>query len=307
MDVKAINSISLQQNFKGYSKIEKNRNHAEYPQMDRPASKKASKALKDTAMALMLLGATAGGVSSCVKVDSWAFTESWAWSLCEGCHKPDTIFQITPIKEINWAINDSIKNQFINLGAEVDGPIDGDNVLLFSGTLRDKYDNEVAKFQVDSTGCNKDQMMYVSKLNNNYNPDDPKTKWVKTIAEDVPGKGIKYTFSTSDSETKPQPWQYNHAFSVIVSNGARGNKPGVNTIYDKDGKMIWQGELTKGQQLGCFFYSTFALDEDGNPYINPETGEPELVNYNYDNCKICTREVTYKTFTQAPNPNDFEL
>ena len=79
--------------------------------------------------------------------------------------------------------------------------------------------------------------------------------------------------------------------SLIVSNGARGNKPGVNTIYDKDGNMIWQGQLTRGQKAGAFMYGTLALDENGEVYRDPETGEPELINYDFDNTKIWTRKV----------------
>lgn len=316
MDVKAVNNVSLQQSFEGKSKRKENNNNADYPQMDRPASKKASKALRDTAMGLMLLGATAGGMStamtSCVKAEAWAEAEAnaWAWGWIinnGGCNcKPDTIFQPTPIREVNWAVNDSIKNQFINIGAEVDGPVDGDNVLLVSGTFRNRYDNKITEFQIDSTECNKNQMMYVSKITDLYDPKNPKKEWVKTIAKDVPGKGIKYEFYTTNSTQKPEPWQYNQSYSVIVSNGARGGKPGVNTIYDKDGNMIWQGQLTKGQQAGAFTYGAMALDDNGQPYIDPETGKPEIIDYDYDNCKIFTREVEWTKFKQPTKPENYD-
>ncbi len=328
MDVKAVNSVSLQQSFEGKSKRKENKNNAEYPQMDSPASKKASKAMRDMAMGLMLLGAAAG-TTSCVDADAQAEAEAnaWAWGWVinnGGCNcKPDTIFQTTPIKEVNWAVNDSIKNQFINIGAEVDGPVDGDNVLLVSGKFRNRYDNKTTEFQVDSAGCNNDQMMYVSKITNLYNPKQPKIQWVKTIAEDMPGEGIRYTFTPTYSYVTEKPThktQYNpdRSFSVIVSNGARGNRPGVNTIrimkpeYDENDniiseKLIWKGELNKGQQKGTFFYSTFTLDKDGLPYIDPETGKPEVDNMDYDNCKICTREVDWGKFQQPTKIEDYDL
>lgn len=312
MDVKAINNVSLQQSFEGKTRKKENKNHAEYPQMDSPASKKASKAMRNMAMSLMLLGATTGGMTSCVDADADAEAVAgdvinnnfiWGWIINNDCCncKPDTIFQTTPIREVNWAVNDSIKNQFINIGAEVDGPTDGENVLLVSGEFRNKYDNKVTKFQVDSIGCDKRQMMYTAKVTDLYDPKNPKKEWWQVTAKDVPGRGIKYTFSTTNSKEKPEDWQYNEKYSIIVSNGARGDKPGINTIYDKDGNMIWQGQLTKGQQSGTFCHNVIALDEDGNPYIDPETGEPELIDYDYDNCKIWTREVEWKPFEQSLN------
>jgi len=335
MDVKAVNSVSLQQqNFE--AKPNRNKNNAEYPQMDSPASKQASKAITNSAIgsltftskkskaknttisglaALAILSGGMGtGMTSCVKENAWAVAgaeaNAWAWGWIinnNGCNcKPDTIFQTTPIREVNWAANDSIKNQFINIGAEVDGPVDGDNVLLVSGKFRNQYDNKITEFQVDSTECNTRQMVYVSKVTDLYDPKNPKKQWIKTIAKDVPGRGIKYEFYTTNSTEKPEPWQYNQSYSVIVSNGARGNKPGINTIYDKDGQMIWQGQLTKGQQAGAFTYGTFALDEEGNPYINPETGEPELIDYNFDNCKIFTREVEWGKFKQPTKLEDYD-
>jgi hypothetical protein len=307
MEVKAVSNVSLQQSFEGKSKRKKNKPNQSYPQMDAPASKNSANSMKNLMMGLMLIGAGSASLSSCTEAEaySWADANAWAWGWIinnNGCNcKPDTIFQTTPIKEINFPVNDSIINQFQNIGAEVDGPLpeDGKNVILVSGNFRNRYDHELTEFQIDSAGCTNKQNMYVAKITSTDDPTLP-AKWVQTIASDVPGKGIKYEFRTADSnrnsETKPEDWEYNTAFSVIVSNGARGNKPGVNTIYDKNGKMIWQGELTKGQQNGSFFYSSYALDEDGAPYIDPETGEPEIDNMNYDQAKIYTREVDWGKF-----------
>lgn len=297
MDVKAVSNVSLQQSFEGKSKRKEHKNNAEYPQMDRPASPKAAKAMRNTAMGLLMLSA---GLSSCVEVDTWAKADakSWAWVINNNDNKPDTIFQTVPIKEVNFAINDSIIHQFKNIGAEIDGPLprDGKNVILVSGTFRNRYDNKVIDFQVDSAGSTSQQNVYISKITDLYDPKNPKKQWVQTIAKDVPGKGIKYEFYTANSKEKPQGWQWNQSYSIIVSNGARGNKPGVNTIYDRDGNMIWKGQLTKGQQAGTFMYGVIALDEDGQPYIDPETGKPELVDYDFDNAKIWTREVEYRPF-----------
>ena len=98
----------------------------------------------------------------------------------------------------------------------------------------------------------------------------------------------------------------NQQYSLIVSNGARGNKPGVNTIYDKDGNMIWQGQLTRGQKAGAFMYGTLALDENGEVYRDPETGEPELINYDFDNTKIWTRKVDWKEQPNKLRAQDFD-
>lgn len=319
MDVKAVNSIHLQQSFEGKSKRKKVKNNAKYPQMNYPASKKASKAMRDLTMGLMLLGATAGastGMTSCVKAEAWAEAnadaKAWGWVIDnDGCDcKPDTIFQTTPIRDVNFAINDSIIHQFLNIGSDIDGPLpeDGENVILVSGTFRNRYDNKIIDFQVDSLGSNSRQNMYVSKVTDLYDPKNPKKQWIQTIAKDVPGKGIKYEFYTANSTTKPEPWQYNQSYSVIVSNGARGNKPGVNTIYDRDGNMIWKGQLTKGQQAGAFTCGVLALDDNGQPYIDPETGEPEMIDYDFDKTKIWSREVEYKQFEQPLNTNiDYDL
>lgn len=266
-------------------------------------------------MGLMLLGAAAG-TQSCVEADAWAEADAkataWGWVINNnGCDcKPDTIFQTTPIREVNFAINDSIIHQFLNVGSEIDGPLPGDgkNVILVSGTFRNRYDNKIVDFQVDSLGSNSRQNMYVSKVTDLYDPKNPKKQWIQTIAKDVPGKGIKYEFYTANSTTKPEPWQYNQSYSVIVSNGARGNRPGVNTIYDRDGNMIWQGQLTKGQQAGAFTYGVLALDDNGQPYIDPETGEPEMIDYDFDSTKIWSREVEYKQFEKPTNTNiDYNL
>lgn len=315
MDVKAVNSISLQQSFEGKKSKRKENNNGDYQQINSPASKKAASALRNTAMGLLLLGSAAGmstGMTSCVKAEAWAEAEAnawaWGWIINNGdCNcKPDTIFQTTPIKDVNWAVNDSIKNQFINIGSEVDGPIDGENVLLVSGTLHNRYDNKIIDFQVDSVGCNSRQMMYVSKVTDLYDEQNPKKEWWQVTAMDVPGKGIKYSFATTNSKEKPEPWQYDQKYSIIVSNGARGNKPGINTIYDKDGNMIWKGQLEKGQQAGAFTYGVLALDENGEVYIDPDTGKPEMIDYDFDNTKIWTREVEWGKFKQPAKTEDVD-
>ena len=315
MDVKAINNVSLQQSFEGKPRKTENKGTNEYPQMDAPLSKNGAKAMRDLIAGLMLLGATAGatsGLTSCVKAEAWAEADAdakaWAWVINNNNGKPDTIFVTTPIQDINFAINDSIIHQFLNIGSEIDGPLPDDdkNILLVSGTFRNRYDNKVVKFQADSCGTNREQSTFISEVTDLYDPKNPKKTWVKTVAKDVPGRGIKYEFYTTTATKKPEPWQYNQQYSLIVSNGARSNKPGVNTIYDKDGNMIWQGQLTRGQKTGAFMYGTLALDENGEIYRDPETGEPELINYDFDNTKIWTRKVDWKEQPKKVKVQNFD-
>ncbi len=312
MQIQPVNNLSLTK-FSGQSTRNTKRpdtfeQSQDYTTDRAPVSKRTADALRKAFIAGMMAAGVVGGMTSCVEIEPWKSEGSWAWAYadCDSCNKPDTIFVTTPLNDVNFAINDSIINQFLNIGSEIDGPMPGENVILVSGTFRNRYDNKVVDFQIDSAGTNKDQSVYVAKLTDLYDPENPKKQWIRTIAKDVPGKGIKYEFYTANSEEKPEQWQYNQAYSVIVANGARSNNAGVNTIYDKDGNMIWKGTLTKGQLAGAFTCGLLALDENGEPYIDPDTGEPEMIDYDYDNTKIWTRKLERQHIdTSDPRLEDF--
>ena len=53
-------------------------------------------------------------------------------------------------------------------------------------------------------------------------------------------------------------------------------------------------------------YGTLTLDENGEIYRDPETGEPELINYDFDNTKIWTRKVDWKEQPQKFKAQSFD-
>jgi len=79
MEVNAINATSQVgfQGLFGKSKKSENKNNASYPQMDAPASKSTSNAMRAATFATLLAAAGAGALSSCSKDD---FIKSEAWS-----------------------------------------------------------------------------------------------------------------------------------------------------------------------------------------------------------------------------------
>ena len=307
MQIQAVNNLSLVKFAGRGSKNTQKTNSFDQSQdykTDRaPVSKHAADALRKAFIAGMMVAGVSGGMTSCVDIEEWGDAQAyaWAWADSDSCNKPDTIFVTTPLNDVNLAISDSIINQFLNIGSELEGSEPGDNVILVAGKFRNRYDNKILNFQIDSTGTNKHQVAYVAKIDDLYDPENPRKQWVRTIAKGAPGKGIKYEFYTANSEEKPELWQYNPAYSVIVANGARSGNSGVNTIYDGDGNMIWKGKLTKGQQAGGFCCGLLALDENGQPYIDPDTGEPELIDYDYDECKIWTAKLE-RTMIDTSDP-----
>ena len=87
MEVNAINATSQVgfQGLFGKSKKSENKNNASYPQMDAPASKSTSNAMRAATFATLLAAAGAGALSSCskddfIKSESWATSNADAWA-----------------------------------------------------------------------------------------------------------------------------------------------------------------------------------------------------------------------------------
>lgn len=307
MQVQAINNLSLTQ-FQGLKSNKKRheKNIENYPQMDAPVSKKTANALKNAFMAGVMAASVAGGMTltSCEKEElSYAKAEANAWVINNwGWGKPDTIFVTKPFKDINFAINDSLISQGLNIGSELDGPKPGENVVLLSYRAQNNWDHKRYEGQLDSIGTNSRQNTYVTRVTDLYDPRNPKKLWMKTVVSDVPGRGIKFDHYTTNATSKPEEWQWKPSYSEIRSNGARGDKPGINTIYDSDGNMIWEGEFKKGELPGTCICGKLALDKQGQPVFD-ENGEPELIKYDFQDMKMCSREVDFKKF-EVYKPED---
>lgn len=310
MNVTAINNLSLQ-NFEGKAK-RKNNKEISYPQQNSPASKNASKAMRNLLLGSILLGATTPALTSCEDIDVWAKADAdaKAWVYGIGCnheHDKDTTvirdtirdtiinteFQPVYVREFPFHISDSLINQGLNIGVNLDGPapaIDNNDVVFVASKAYNEYDNRFYETHVDSIGTNKNTLSLVTKIVDMYDPENPKTSWMKTNATDVPGKGIKLTRYVSPSATKPEEYEWNYSGYEIRSNGARGDNKGKNIIYDNHGNMIWKGQYEKGQNPGEFMYGTVVYDNNGNPYLD-EDGNPEIAHYNFSKAKMWSDRV----------------
>lgn len=322
MQVNAINNVSSLR-FEGKSKRNENKNNLDYPQMDSPASKDSAKAMKNLVYGLMLLGAAAGGgsmMTGCAEAEATAKSVSVVvvghncnhdhTVIHDTIHDTDTIIEtiIKPVvvKEYPYALGDSLIAQGLNIGIPLDGPKpNSDDVAFVASKAFNRYDRKFYETQLDSVNTNREQLSLITKVVDLYDSKNPTTSWMKTLITDVPGKGIKFERYVSNSEKQPNPYEWNYAGrSEIRSNGARGNKPGVNTVYDNAGNMIWKGEYKKGgEQLGQFLYGQIPVDENGNPYLD-EDGKPEMVDYDFDQAKMWSERIQYK---EIPNPDFYKL
>lgn len=316
MQVQAINNLSLTQfgrngsintmepSVEAREREDRNTDHA-------PVSKKTANALRNAFMAGVMAASVAGGMTltSCEKEElAYAKANASAWVINNwGWGKPDTIFPMKPIPEIDFALNDSLIAQGLNIGAEINGPRPeaGKNVILVSYSARNDWDNIKYDGQIEVDKNNKEkstnekQLSYISRVTNNYDPKNVKYSWRKTLITDVPGKGIKFKCFVADDNSAQVPTknQWKLAYTEIRSNGARGGKPGVNTIYDGDGNMIWKGEYKKGKLDRTCFVTQLAVDPNTHEVVfDPETGEPQFDNHNFDNLVMNTREVSLQDF-----------
>lgn len=322
MNVQAINSVSSL-NFEGKSKkSQQKKSENNYPQMDSPASKSAAKSMRNLLTGLMILGASATGgsmMTSCAKAEAFAEAKSKIEVTVIGhdckhdhtiihdtIHHRDTIIEtiIKPVnvKEYPVHLGDSLLAQGINIGIPLEGPKPGDDVVFVGSKAFNRYDMKLYETHVDSIGTNKRQLSLVTKITDLYDSENPQTSWMKTNITDVPGKGIKLDRYVCDNPTEPndhEQYMWNYAGYEVRSNGGRGNKPGVNTVYDNTGSLVWKGEYTnKGCEAGSFMFGTLVYDENGNPYLDDE-GNPETALYDFNQAKMWSDKIKW---VEVPNP-----
>lgn len=310
MNVKAINNVSFV-NFEGKTKKSENRKQEhDYPQQTDPASKNSARALRNMMYGLMLLGASvgAGSLTSC---EDWgphasAHAEAWSWAygIGGGCDKNDTtiihdtiintIIKPIYVKEYPFHLADSIINQGLNIGVELDGPVpedDNNDVAFVASKAHNRYDDKYYETQVDSVGTNRNRLALVTKVLDFYeDPENPKTSWIRTEVSDVPGKGIKLTRYMSNSAKKPEEWQWNYAGYEIRTNNRNG-QTNTKSVFDNNNELIWKGEYRRGENPGTFMYGTFVYDGNGDPYLD-ENGEPQKAYYDFDKAKMWSDRVT---------------
>lgn len=324
MNVKAVNNISFV-NFEGRAK----KHEGEKPKYDyfnkqpSPTSKDSAKALRNIMYGLMLLGATsgaAGSLSSCERAESYAeaSANAYAWAIGGGCDNNDTtiihdtiintIIKPVYIKEYPFHLADSLIKQGLNIGIELDGPVPQDqnnDIAFVASKAHNRYDDKYYETHLDSVGTNKNRLSLVTKVLDFYeNPQNPKTSWLRTEVSDIPGKGIKLTRYSSDSNTKPEEWQWNYAGYEIRTNNKNGNN-NTKSVFDNNNDLIWQGEYLRGENPGTFMYGTFVYDENGNPYLD-EDGNPQKAYYDFDKGKMWSQRVILEKIPSSINNFDFD-
>ncbi len=215
------------------------------------------------------------------------------------------VFETVYVKEYPYGLADSLLRQGINIDIPLDGPMPNDNneIVFVASKAYNRYENKLYETRVDSLDTNGEKLSLVTKVTDRHDPENPKISWLKSHVIDVPGKGIQIDRYSYDGSVQPNKYQqglWRYYGSEIRSNGGRGNNPGVNTVYDASGNMIWKGEYTnKGQQAkGEFLYGTIAHDDvTGEPYFD-ENGKPERIKYDFNNGKMWSDKVD---FTKATN------
>lgn len=312
MQVQAINNVSSL-NFEGKAKKQQEKKNIEnnYPQMDAPASKAQANMMRNVMMGLALLGAAATATMTTGCTEKKLFAESKSYAYAAGCNCGgvrdttiihDTIIStvVEPIylKEFPAAICDSLISQGLNIGVPLDGPVPNgnDNVVFLASKAFNRYDQKFYETQIiDSIETNKNQLALKTRILDFYkDPKNPTETNMITKIRDVKGKGLQFNryLENKDGSVK-------FLYSEIRSNGARGNKPGENIVYDGNGNMIWKGTFSKGQEAGTFQFGTLALDSDGNIYYD-ENGNPEIANYDFDHAQMWSDEIE---MVEIPNPD----
>lgn len=313
MNVKAVSSVNFV-NFTGKSFKEKSENFENnYPQINSPASKNSAKAMRNLVAGLMLLGAAAGGLSSCSKSEAWAEADAKAWAYgTEGGTQRDTTYirdtvyvtEFVPkfYKGYDFAIADSLIQQGLNIGIPLEGPVpNGNNNVIFVGAKAyNRYDKKLYEIQGDSIDTDNYRVSLITKNTDMYDKDNPKTQYMKTIVTDIPGKGIKLDRYVCNGDKEPssnEQWRWNYAGYEIRTNGRNGKSNTVSSTYDKNGNLIWKGDYIKGQQPATFMFGTFVYDENGDPYTD-EDGNPEKAYYDFEQAKMYS---DYCTIEEIPN------
>ena len=306
--------------------------------------------LRNAAMATTLGLMTAGGLASCDKAlieaesGSYADTHSAAWAYAPCDKKPiidydtiyvhdtitntvrDTIIKtiIEPIivREFPPALVDSLIHQGLNIGAELEGPEPRENVLMVGARYYNEYDYKLYEPKLDSINTNGEQLSYVTKVTDMYDPDDPKVYYLSTRIVDDPGVGIKFRryilpeskVRNSDLDKYPKAsdsrFQYleseTRTNGNIITRDAEGKiigrkYTGKNTAFIEDRVGLPHQkavEYLKGVNPGEFLFGQYVYDENGNPYID-EHGNHEKAVYDFTNAKMWSKEV------QLVDPNTY--
>lgn len=312
MDVKAINSISST-NFEGKTRKQNKQVLPEYPQQTDPASRQSAQAMRNLVMGLMLLGASAGSMTSCTEdatASASATATATATVIGGGCNhrdtvtiiKPDTIFKtdtiihtiIKPIhvKDYPFNLGDSLIAQGQNIGIPIDGPKpDGsgkDNVVYIGSKAHNRYDNKFYESAVDSVGTNRQELAIVTKVVDMYDDRGPKVNFMKTIVSNVPGRGIKLTRYVADTDKRPgdnEQYLWNYAGYEVRSNG-RDGKRNTRSIFDNNNRLVYRGDYERGQNPGTFLYGSLIYDPETGKPVYDDKGEPEFAQYDFDQAVI---------------------
>ena len=336
MEVKAINGVS-QLGFEGSHRKSKKSHDKEmmsYPQIDSPASKVSSQAMKALLYGSMGL-AGLGAMTSCNKEDFGISAKSIAganavanaWSCYKPCcPKSDTVHIVVhdtitntdtivvkeivpvPVKDAPWNICDSLIAQGINIGIPLDGPIptDKDNHVLFMGSVAyNEYDYKLYTTQLDSIGTNAEELSLVTRIDDYYEgKDNVKTSYMKTRVVDYPGVGIKLEryvmdgskvserdFGKNGMPKSSNPnWKY-AGYEIRTNN--RDGQTNKSLLYDKYDNLI-EGKYIRGNNMGEFLYGRYVYDDNGNMYIDEETGEPERTYFDFSQGKMWSKEVSFE-------------
>lgn len=306
MEVKAIN---ITPNFRGHnSKRIQDRNKSainnDYPQMDAPVSKESAEYMKNVLLGLAALGAASCALSGCSAESSssaaaGSCSEATSVVIGGGCNHKDTIIKPITVKDYPYNIGDSLVAQGINIGIDPDGPIpDGqNNAVYMASTAHNRYDNKIYKSTVDSIGTSSKTLAIFSEIEDRYDDKNPKKSYMKTVVSDVPGRGIKLMRYVANTDKKPEEYEWNYAGYEVRSNG-RDGKRNIRSVFDKNGNLVYRGDIERGQEKGTFLYGSVIYDDDGN-VIKNDKGEPEFAQYDFDNAKVYSdyaRTYTHKTW-----------
>ena len=307
MDVKAINSVNFtsRSNKKSYSQKPENI----MPQHNTLGSTDYAKSMRNLILGLMALGATTT-MTSCDDAEAFASASASASASATAivvgggnhCHHDtitvvdrDTIFQndtiintiIKPVlvREYPYHLADSLIAQGLNIGVKLDGPVPNgtDDVVFVGSKAHNRYDHKFYETMVDSIGTNERELALVTKVVDMYG-DKPKTYHMKTVVNDVPGKGIKLTRYVANTEKAPandEQYLWNYAGYEIRTN-YRDGRQNVRSIFDNKNELVYRGNFERGQEAGTFLYGSLIIDEEtGEPFYD-EYGEPEFAQYDFD-------------------------
>ena len=226
----------------------------------------------------------------------------------------DTIY-VTKIDSVHFDdypfhIADSLIAHCQNNGFKIDGPIPlskDNHVVFLASACYNKYDQKLYQtYAVDDRGANTDKMAtLITRVTDLYDKNNPRVSYIKSVVTDVPGKGIQFENSTisenqvrsserKDGNYLPDAFDYRFMQSgkEIHTNLRNGTNRVV--ILNSKGEEEWRGDFKKGQLNQTFFFNTFARDPETNEIYYDDDGNPEMINYDFEQGKAISKYVTYK-------------